>query len=237
MFTGGFNHYSNGQYQCSFEGFERRADDGTPDLGGNCVQTTTISRPTINALDGDFSTNYINVEVHYARLNLETAPGKDEGDVRGNSFGVSLQLKEFTAEIVNQLPGGIDDALRARYGEREALVRAWYQPPGTPPLPVPYCWLNGCGLLTPDGPLVFETQGYLRGGGSMMDQLHRGLTISGKWLLLNEEAGLLVQAYFGTNYYNINFEEPLSGELDRFLLIGLTWDPRQKYAPWDRDAL
>ena len=51
---------------------------------------------------------------------------------------------------------------------------------------------------------------------------HRGLAASAKWLFFNEESGLFVRYYRGTNDHNIHFEEPRDSHA--FVVFGLIWE-------------
>lgn len=210
--TAGLNHYSNGQTGCLFTD-ERREPHGS----GVCARPSGEDGEArkINAFDGSFSSNFLDLTLGYMRLERS---GEGFSEITAG-HGVRLSLRKEAGFM------DPDPTFLARYGSHELAVGAWIHRI-SPKVSLPSFLSHLVDRNYLAGPLIFEADVFYRGGGAEMKTGHSGLGVALKWLIFGGgEWGPFVRLYNGTNYYNINFENTVANNgREAFIHFGFTWE-------------
>ena len=202
-----FTHYSNGQSGCTFRGFER----DTTVRGAPCraVDPALAARHVANEVDGDFSTSFLSLALHWRTGRLRLVPEEAVGVVRHQqTFGI-----EFQAHPINIRPGGMNGPQSLDYGQHQVGVsyeaeRRYFPGPGPAASDSTF---SGVARVAVTGAHRFAREGgRSRSFGS----------VEVSYLFDRARAfGVFARVTQGSDYYNIRYQD-----VGTLVLAGAMWD-------------
>lgn len=192
----GVTHYSNGQAGCTYQGFTPAADASKDEC--DVTNPALAARRLTNTIDGDFSTTFVPIAVHYRLGHLSKPLSPVDHQL---TLGAELQIHP----LENWAPGAMNGAQAAQYGQHQyslnvELERRYF----TKHLP-------GVGRVGADYTERF-------GGGAPRHL--RAETLEASYVLDRvEHLGAFVRGHWGYDYYNIQWQSTKP-----FVAFGFMWD-------------
>ena len=179
-----FGHHSNGQDGCLFASQFR-------DEEGECIDTDPDGPRVVNKKDGSFSTNYIEITLHYWRMHLDS-DGAAAGDYASRwewrvGGGVQLNPEGYVG-------GAIKPELSELYGPTRILFSGMFARRDA--------WR--CGRSTVDAKFQYLTEPP-PDVPNVISQVE-GTCFPRSW----GGAGLFLRYYHGQDYYNLGFDESIN---------------------------
>ncbi len=183
-------HHSNGQDGCLFT-YQAR------DEQGECVGDPVLGiTPTVNKLDGSFSTNFIRLGIGYSYFGAPRAVGDRLERGHSCTFQVGVEVHPLS-----YLPGGLDREQAAYYPQVQATFGAeWAR-----------AWLRGTWIMGGEARWLDHTAPKVGNWALSTEVSYSPIKLPG-W-------GFFGRYYTGMDYYNLGFMEEV-----RYLHLGLVWD-------------
>jgi len=192
----GVTHYSNGQSGCTYQGFSPSPDTSKDEC--DVTNPTLAARRITNTIDGDFSTTFLPVALHYRRGHLSKPLSPVDHQL---TLGAELQIHP----LQKWAPGAMNGAQAAQYGQHQYSLNAELERRYFPKV------LPGVGRVAADYTERF--------GGGAPKHL-RAETVEASYVLDRvEHLGAFVRGHWGYDYYNIQWQSTKP-----FVAFGFMWD-------------